>query len=467
MKTIRLSFIALAISAAAYAQPEATMYTLRGVPQFTNYNPAFVPNYKFVFSVGAPSVFASYANNGFSANDALTEQGDSTVVDIAKFQNALAKRNYINVAAEAELLRLGVKMGARLYTNFSVTGKVFTRVMVPKDLTTLFVNGTADFINGTATLAPELEALAYMETALGASYIVNRKLTVGGRVKFLKGLVNGTTNNTALTLSLADNYAMTVRAEVDARTSGIQNFTDDDFDIEKDYKDYLKNNGIALDLGATYKVTDKLTVGASMLDLGGINWRNNNYGYTLSGDSANYTFSGIDLNQLVNNNQDYLQEELDSVAKNFEPRDGVIANYRTPLPTKMYFTAQYDLKHKFSVSGLFFLEKFRSRFNPGFSLALHKEIGRLAGVSVSYTATNRDYSNLGLGFNLNLGFFQFYLTGDNLLQAPLSYVANGGSFKEFAYNLQFFNVRTGLNFVFGRTKEQEKSQRPTYNKRKK
>lgn len=462
MKTLRLLPFALLVGMAAYAQPEATMLTLSGVPQFTNYNPAFTPNYKFVLGLGPSSVHAHYSNNGFSYNDAFTRQGDSTVIDLNKFQSALANRNYINIASDVEFFRLGMRMGPRLYLQTSTTARVFSRIMLPKDLTTLFIGGTAEFVGATATLAPEVEAFAYLETALGGSYVVSPRLTVGARLKLLEGIANGTSDNTKLTLSLDNDYAMTVRAELQARSSGVQNAGDLDF--EKDYKNYLRNNGMAVDLGATYKFADKLTVGASIIDFGGITWKNDNYGYTIDPDSAQYTFSGIDLHEMVNGNEDYLEEELDSVSKYFEPKEGAIGKYRTPLPTKMYLTAQYQFKHQFSVSGLFFMEKFRSRFNPGFSVALHKEFARRAGVSVSYTATNRNYKNLGAGFNLNLWLFQFYLVGDNLLQIPLSYAANG-SFKEFVGDLQFFNIRTGLNFAFGRIREQEKSQQPPYKQR--
>lgn len=85
------------------------------------------------------------------------------------------------------------------------------------------------------------------------------------------------------------------------------------------------------------------------------------------------------------------------------------------------------------------------------------------GASLSYTAINRTYGNFGLGVNLNLTPFQFYVVGDNLLRMPTSYVVNKG-FDRYISETQYFNLRVGLNFIFGRVLPAD---RKTYNSRKK
>lgn len=459
MKNLIL-FIFLLGPITLFAQPETTMLTLTGVPQHSNYNPAFVPNYKFVLSVGTSSVHAHYSNSSFSYNDIAVKRGDSLVIDLPRFQDALHEKNYLTTAADAEVFRLGIKLSPRLYFNWYVTSKVLSRQMIPKDLTTLFINGTAGFIGGTASFSPQVEAMAYLESAWGASYMVNDKLTVGARFKALRGLVNASTEDTELNLSLDNDYAMTATASVNARTSGIQNL--DDVDFAKDYKDFLKNKGVAIDLGATFAITKKFTVGASLLDIGGITWKNDTYAYTLDPEQATYTFNGIDLQKILDGDNDYFDAEMDSLEAKFELQEGAIGSYRTPLPGKVYLTANYALKRKTTVGALLFMEKFQGRFYPGFSASVHKEFWRIAGASISYTAVNRGFGNLGAGFNLNLTPFQFYVVGDNLLRMPLSYLANG-SYSEFVGSVRYFNLRAGLNFVFGRVKSQEKI---PYNKRK-
>lgn len=449
--------ICFLFSTKLFAQPEATMYTLSGVPQHVNYNPAFVPNYKFVLSIGPGSVHGHYSNSSFAYSDLAVRKGDSLVADLVKFNAALHKKNYITTAGDVEAFRLGIQLSKRLYFNWTVGAKVFARQMIPQDLTSLFVNGTAGFINSSSSFSPQLEATSYLESAFGASFKVNEKLTVGGRLKLLRGIVNASTESSELTLAVADDYTMTLTGDVNARTSGIYNADDADVD------DYLKNKGFAIDLGATLNITEKLSVGASLLDVGAINWKNDTYAYTLDPEVATYTFAGVDLQKIIDGDEDYFDAEMDSIEAKFELQEGATGSYRTPLPGKMYFNASYKFKKQITFGALLFMEKFQGRFHPGLSASVHKEFWRIAGVSLSYSAINRGFGNLGAGFNLNLTPFQFYLVGDNLLRMPLSYLANG-SYEKFASNMRYFNVRAGMNIVFGRDRSHEKK---TYNKRKK
>jgi hypothetical protein len=438
------------------AQSEGTMYSLTGVPQSTNYNPAFMPKYKFTLSVLVSSAHSHYSNSSFNLNDVLVKQGDSTVADLNKLNAALKDKNYITTAADAELFRLGIKLGARLYFNTYVTAKTYNHLMLPKDLTSLFVDGTAAYVNSSASISPQVESMAYLESAVGFSYVATKKLNVGFRFKYLIGAANVTTENSELNLAVSEDYALTATARVNAKTSGIQNNED------AEYQDYFKNNGFAIDLGASYKLTDKLTVAASLLDIGAITWKNDTYAYTLDPAKANYTFAGIDLQKILDGDEDYLDTEMDSIESKFELEEGAIGKYRTPLPGKAYLSAQYDLKRNVSFGTVLMLENFRGRFNAGLSGYVHKEFGRILGASLSLTATNRTFGNLGAGVNVNLSPFQFYVAGDNLLRFPLSYLANG-EMDEFVKSTQFMNIRAGLNFVFGRIKTQEKL---AYNKRK-
>jgi hypothetical protein len=85
--------------------------------------------------------------------------------------------------------------------------------------------------------------------------------------------------------------------------------------------------------------------------------------------------------------------------------------------------------------------------------------------SLSYTITNSSFNNLGAGLSLNLAPIQIYFAGDNILGAPLSLAANG-NINSFINNAQYFNFRTGINFIFGRDKAQEKHPHPKNKKSK-
>ncbi len=301
--------------------------------------------------------------------------------------------------------------------------------------------------------------MGYLEFGMGGTYMVNRDLTIGGRIKFLKGIANATTHTSLLDISLSNEYAITVQADADIRTSGIHNFGEDDFDAGDSWRDYTRNNGVALDLGAMYRINDRITVGASLIDLGGIRWKNDTYAYRIDPEKAHYTFEGIDLNRILNDDVAYMDDLLDSLQQQFEPTEGAIGAYRTPLPSKLYLSGTYKFGRNFTAGALIFAEKSKGRFMPGFTAALNKEFGRRVGASLTYTMTNNAYNNIGAGVSLNFAPFQLYFVGDNLLRVPIA-IATQGNLNGYVNNLRHFAFRTGLNFVFGRDKNQEKQPYP-------
>jgi hypothetical protein len=467
-KIVGLFSFVFFISGWAVAQNEGTLSFMNSLPQVTYNNPAFVPKYRISVGLPGSSVMAYYSNNGFSYNDAITHVNDSVKADLSKLNNALRPKNYLTQAVQADLFRLSLKINARLYLTFNTTAKSYTRVMLPKNLTSAFIDGTSSFAGKSVSLSPNAEAVAYVESTLGASYIVDKKLTVGLRVKLLKGFANATTQSASLNLAVDNtNYGLTANAGADIRTSGVYNFTQSGYDFGKNYKDYLQNNGFAFDLGATYRLKDRLTLGASLLDIGSIHWKNNTYGYTLNPATASYSFQGVDLGKVINGNSDYLNAQGDSIQKKFKFKEGAIGAYRSPIPGKMYLSGMYEIRRNFTAGAVFYAEKFRERFTTGLTLGVNKNFGRRFSAAGTYTIASNSFNNLGLGLSLNLPPFQFYLVGDNILRLPLG----GSNVNNFINSTQLFNVRTGLNFVFGWDKSQEKQRAsvasPDYGRRKK
>lgn len=442
----------------AQGQVETTMHFMKSLPQVTYFNPAFKPEYKFSFGLPGSSVFAQFSNNGFTYNDFVSRQNNLLTADLNKLYGALRERNFINANAQADLFRFSLKASPRLYLTTNVTLKAYSRVMMPRDLVGLFINGTDAYVNNTASLSPEAEAISYAEIGWGAAYTVNRKLTVGAKVKLLKGAINVNTRAAKFDLSLSNTYAITAVGEADVRTSGVKNLDDPNYDIADDWNDFLKNSGIAIDLGATYRYTDRLTFGFSIIDLGSITWKNNTYGYKLDPTLARYTFEGVDINDIINGDTDYAESLADSLEKRFDFTEGQIGKYRTPLPGKVYASASYQLKRNLYAGGVLFFERFRGRTMSGITASINKEFGRRMGASLSYTITNNSFNNLGAGVSFNFAPIQFYIVGDNLLRVPLSYMANG-ELNGYLNNLQYFTIRTGINFIFGRDKVEES--RPT------
>lgn len=436
------------------AQVEGTMPFMTSLPQVTYYNPAFKPSYKFSIGLPGSSNFGQYTNNGFTYNDFVSKQNGILVGDLNKLYGAMKDENYINVNIQEDMFRVSLKVNPRLYVTVNATVKGYNRIMLPKDVVGLFANGTDPYVNSKATLSPKVEALEYLELGYGAAYTLNRKLTIGAKLKMLKGIMNVTTQASNFNLSLSDTYAITVNGDANILTSGIHNLTQSGYTPSDHWKDYLSNNGLAFDLGGTYQVNDKLQVGLSLIDLGSISWNNDVYGYKLDPAKAKYTFEGININDLLNGNSSYTSSLADSLKKKFEFTEGRISGYSTTLPAKMYLTGSYELKRSIHINAVFFAEQFRGHFMPGFSTSISKEFGRRLSTSISYTISNNSFNNLGAGISVNLPPIQIYLVSDNLF--PLAFSALQKDLNSYANSTRYFNMRTGINFVFGWDKTPEK-----------
>jgi hypothetical protein len=427
---------------------------MNSLPQGTIQNPAFYPNYKFSIGFPGSSIAIQASNNGFSFNDLVRKQGDSLVVDITKWSNALAKKNYITTTADIDAFRLQFKVKDNWLFMANVTGRSYGRFMFPKDLVLLASEGTAKFIGQTADISPQANGMGWIEVGLGASRKINDRLRVGMRAKYLLGVANVYTEHSKVTLDVGDNYYLTARADMSVISSGLSN--------EKlDFVNQIKNNrGLGVDFGATYQLTDKLSIQASITDLGYIRWKQDLTRWTWDPEVAYYTFKGFDTENAFNNNGASLEDQLDSLATAFEANEkkGGLS-YKTALPTKIFIGANYRLVKNLTGGLVAYTETYQGRISPGVTASVNKQFGKVLSLSVSYSMSNRTYANFGAGMSLNLAPVQFYLVGDNLLNAPISLIANA-DMNNYLKNSQVTNIRAGLNFVWGWRKENNNDNSP-------
>ncbi len=452
-----LLLILIACGSVSFAQVEGTLQYMNTLPQSVVNNPAFVPSYKFSLGLPFSSFYAGYTNNGFAYNDLVTRKDGKVNADLTKWINKLPSKTYISPAISLDFLRLGIKINSKLYVTANATIKSYSYFLMPKDFASVFVEGNAPYVNSKINLSPALESVSYLETALGASYQINPKLTMGGRLKILKGIANITTQSSNMSIAVDENYYLTASADLSVKTSGINDITNSGYNFSKEFKNYMKNNGVAIDVGATYRLLDKLTLNASLIDLGGINWKNNLYQYSLDKSKANYTFSGINATDLVNGNaNDYMQAQTDSIKAHFKWQEGSTSSYRTALPTKMLLGGNYELVKNFNVGTVFFAEKFQGRFSPGWTTSVNKNFGNAISTSLSYTLSNRSFNNFGAGLSFNMTPIQLYVIGDNLLRMPASLIAHQ-NLNNYINNSQVINIRMGVNIVVGRDRGQKSS----------
>ena len=437
-KIYSLAIALLGSSFSLLAQQEAVLHTMRSLPQAHYTNPAVAPEQQFYLGLpGISSTYLSFSNSGFNYNTIFNRDKEGNlIIDLPRFQENLAEKNYLSAIAHTDVLSLGLKINARMYLFMSSTIKANTRFMYPEGLTGLILNGNGAYLGESVSFSPAADHISYLENAIGASYIVNNQLTVGATLKQLKGLANIRTEQSDFSLYTdAQTYALQLTGNMQVLTAGIYGLAEGDSDpANLQYSDF-KNNGFALDLGATYKISSRLELGFSALNLGFINWKTDLHEYYMN--ETEIAFKGLNAQEMANG-ESGVEEFYDQINEALDLKERKLASYRTGLPTQFYLSTRYQLARNLNASGLLFSEIYNGRFMPAFSAALNKDFGRHLSTTVSYTAVNRSYNNIGAGFSFRFIPFQFYLLSDNFISAPLFY-----------RSAKAFNLRLGLNLVFG------------------
>jgi len=439
---ILLSFLGLVILIhQSEAQNDVSIHLLQSVPQAIYTNPSFSPQAKVY--VGFPllsSIYFGLSHSGFAYRDVVKKRADDSLyLDLDNMLDKMGKKNYLSVNFNEELLAFGFKV-KKNYFSFSATEKVSTRITYPKDLFSLLWKGNTQFLGKDADFSGiGVNLIHYREFAVGMNRQITDKLTVGIRAKALMGMANVWTEKSDITLSTDPNtYDLTARSHIIINTSLPEVAYGDSTDFNPiNYILNSSNKGFAFDIGGTYKINDKFTVAASVLDIGKINWTTGTRNYT--SDDVSFKFEGIDLNDFFGKDStdpSGVQILTDSLKKTFQIKE-TKNNYSNWLPTIFYITGIYNLTEKDKVGALIRGDIFNGGIHPSLTLSYNKRFFNMFSAVATYSIMNRSYLNFGFGMSLQLSAFQFYVLNDNIY----------GLF--FPTSSRNANVHFGINFLFG------------------
>jgi hypothetical protein len=225
-----------------------------------------------------------------------------------------------------------------------------------------------------------LEINSYAEVGIGFARTINSRLTVGGRVKALLGIgnlklsVNDITVKSSVSgyqgvdwdnpsMEQVENLRGTASIHVDATLENSSKM----IELPQNHEGYIDEiefgsfgfagYGAAIDLGATYKLLDKLTVSASVLDLGFISWGKQNtsvakatanQSYNLTNPSEAYDFvDKVSSGEVLN--YDMLQMKVNPTAE--ESR-------KTSLRSTVVVGAEYELFGDWLAVGALYTARF-------------------------------------------------------------------------------------------------------------
>ena len=424
---VTIQFFLLSI-VSGFAQQEMTLPALSWVPQ-AGYTDLTIQPDQYKTSIGLPllsSVQFYHYNSGFSFNSLVKDN----VIEPNNVIPKLKKLNQIYSGGSFDLFSMRFKT-EKTYYQISLRDVWSERFVYTADLANLIWNGNASFAGKTANLNDvRVAANYYRELAFSANKSINDKLVIGVRGKFLMGITNITTKESKNSMYTDLNGSfVSGHSELTLLTSGLINAN------EIKVADFLgfQNLGGALDLGARYKFTDKLSIACNITNIGFINWEKDVKNYKVNGD---YTYTGYamrDSTDVANANWGNVTDTLKAV---FKPKEDSKA-YKSWLTPSIYFSGNYLLKENLTLYSTLAIDVYHS-VRPTFTLGGTQTIGKTIQATLNYTITSNSYFNVGGGFAVRGGPAQLYFACDNIVAVfdP--------------YSVKYFNARLGINILLGK-----------------
>jgi hypothetical protein len=405
-----------------FAQHDLSIYNMQAVPQRIFQNPAFIPDQKFFIGIPVLSGVQSAYANPFSYNDVIERDSyDSITFKVDNFLKKLAKNDQLRLYTNLDILSFGAKISdGRFFFGFSIRERLSQHIMIPENLGNLLWYGNAapQLFGRQVNIAPTVNFTAFDEWGASFSgYAMKRKLTWGGRLKYLSGRINATTTKSEFDVYTdTSTYRIHMRSDFEMRTSGI-----DDIEHYLDQRVsslvFPGNNGFGVDLGISYQFNDHIGVSASVLDIGCITWKSNTLTYVSHNPGEEFTFNGLTLKDFVE-----MLDSLDTFGKKLTDSildlvhvDSVYGRkYTSWLPVRYNIGGSYAINdhHRFNLllNGV----SWDHHFYPALSVSYYYQLPRILGLMVSYNIFNRQFTNIGAGLSINVGPVQLYVISDNI-----------------------------------------------------
>lgn len=478
---------ALAVTGSALAQTQSSRsaYFLEGSTYRHELNPAFIGERGyFSFPALGNLDFGVQSTAGIGSFLYKLPDGRLTTfmhesVSGQEFVDGLPNRFKLGADVNENIFSLGFHAWGGFNT-LGISIKSDTRINMPSELFKFMKLGMASetgsqyIVNGLNMMSTN-----YAEIAFGHARTINNHLTVGAKLKALVGLAKANVRIDKLTITASqDAWTITPQgAELYASAKGLivptkgetGNYQKDDYildangnrtdqlktgtdqQIDYDGVDFDDKNigptgfGLALDLGAVYKLGD-WQFSAAVLDLGFIGWKNTVKG-TMNNDFEFSGFENIAVKDTegnansLENQSDALLDDLKDMAKFTKEADGM--KRTTALAATLNFGAQYTLPAYDRLNfGLLSTTRLQGK-HTWTEARLSANVSPLSGfeASVNYALSNFG-SAAGLMLNFHPRGFNFFVAADVPLgKLEPAYCAPIGR--------AALNVNLGINFTFG------------------
>lgn len=422
------------------AQSSLSFYHLGNATyQNSSMNPAFVPNGKVFLGLPALSGVHLNINNKFSYHDFVVQGETQKEIDLNTFLKSLQQNNMLHAGVNINLFHLGFSGKPGQMLSFFANERIETDLLYTKQLMEFAIEGNRTMLDETVALGrTKFDMTYYREYGMSfASTIGRTGASFGVRAKFLQGIANASTDPKfkADLITNIEDYSLGLELEnATLCTSGIEVLKGNTGNMGT----YLINNsnrGASLDLGLNWEMNRRVSLSASLLDLGFISWKEGLKNHTMTDTSMVYI--GVNLKHPRG-----LEKNIkDSLINRFKNRKTEVAEaYSNILSPKVYFGGAYRMPNGGELMGTagarYVMGQMKMLFGAGYK---HNFSDNLVA-SVNVTKLPQQFFNVGAAVSMRGGPLQVYLAADQLLLYDMT-------------RFQSIDLRIGVNFIFGRHSE--------------
>ncbi len=428
-------FVLLFVSSLGFAQQDLSLHFMHNIAQSNFTNPSSFNRYKV--NVSLPSFYSGFYHSAFTPADVVDIQGTTMFVSLDDMVNQLKEEgNILQTNLHFDPIAISFML-PKLQFSLNYGVRVNSHIQYPKGLFSLLWEGNGTNLGETINIAPSFDIMAFHEIGLGVAVEIQENLSVGGRLRYLSGIA--TTYTDASEVSIHTNpefYQLTATTNYRQLASGITYDNGNGVDFGGLSALFGSNTGMAIDLGATYRLLDqKLKLQASILDLGAITWDDNLNAWESQGS---FTFEGLDLKDVLEEDGEDFENLGDTLQQVFNIEEVSTSSFKTSLGGKYYLSGIFTPVKGLHLGALLYGESYRGSLYPAFALSAKKDLGKIFSAGLVYSMREKAFTNLGANLMLRLGGVQLFALTDNLIPIfnPL--------------NTQNFNFRVGLNVAVGK-----------------
>ncbi len=423
MKKIALLSTVLGCFSASLLAQNPFTYNNRHLSQSHLENPAFLPQYRFTFGLTrldqAVTLSGITLSSLFDANETPLETATRIIKDKDKQMG-------FDVTQQTDLFHLGYR-SAQSYVALNSSLVTEGAIRIPKDLMGLAFLGNAAFIEDDCELDfSGTQFRSYLQNTISYGRFISHNLSVGASFSLLNGFANVNLEDANIIINtdtgVASIYQMEIQSSLKGQASlfgiDIENYLNDsnaDLNqmIQDNFSNALKyNKGYKVNLGAVYRLNEKIRISGSIGNLGSMTW---DWGaQEISLPTSSWKWTGLDTNQIEDIQNLQIMDTLMSV---FDIQSSKAESYTTAFKPRYTLGLEYFLLPRTYVQLVGGYGYGVTGDKSFVSTSLHQELGEFVDLRVNYTYYdfNTPVQRLGLGTSLNLGPLQIWASVNDIL----------------------------------------------------